>query len=291
MEYEGQICRSPMERGSFMLPVSVGCVYNQCYFCMLFKHLQYRELPLEQIEAELERVRQAGGNPRRVFLGDGSAFQLSAERLLRILELVHHYFPGCTAVNMDATVQSVLAKTDDELSALARAGVSHLYLGIETGLDDVLRLMNKGHTQAQAYEAIERLQRAGMIYDAHMMTGVAGKGRGMENARSMALFYNRTRPGRIVNFSIFIHPEAPLYRLIEQGIFTPADELESLIEERSLLEQLDIPVEYDGFHDNIPFRVRGVLPDSREKMLRSLDTAIRTYRPPTDDKSWPAPAE
>ena len=49
MEYEGQICRGPMERASYMLPISVGCSYNQCRFCMLFKHLHYRELPLEQI--------------------------------------------------------------------------------------------------------------------------------------------------------------------------------------------------------------------------------------------------
>ena len=112
MEYEGQICRSPMERASFMLPVSVGCSYNRCHFCMLFKHLRYRELPLEQIEGELIRVRDAGGDPERVFLGDGNAFQLSAGRLLHILELVHRYFPACTTVNMDATVPSVLDKSD-----------------------------------------------------------------------------------------------------------------------------------------------------------------------------------
>ena len=286
MEYEGQICRSPMERASFMLPVSVGCAYNQCYFCMLFKHLKYRELPLEQVESELLRVRQAGGNPKTVFLGDGSAFQLSAERLLRILELVHRYFPGCTAVNMDATVPSILEKTDKELSALARAGVSHLYLGIESGLDDVLALMNKGHTMAQACEAIERLKRAGMIYDAHMMTGVAGRGRGEENARAMALFYNRTSPGRIVNFSMFIHRDAPLYRLIEQGRFTPADELENLREERLLLSELTVPVDYDGFHDVIPFRVRGILPRDRDKMLRRLDAAIEAQREKEPLVAW-----
>lgn len=286
MEYEGQICRSPMERASFMLPVSVGCAYNQCYFCMLFKHLKYRELPLEQVESELLRVRQAGGNPKTVFLGDGSAFQLSAERLLRILELVHRYFPGCTAVNMDATVPSILEKTDKELSALARAGVSHLYLGIESGLDDVLTLMNKGHTMAQACEAIERLKRAGMIYDAHMMTGVAGRGRGEENARAMALFYNRTGPGRIVNFSMFVHRDAPLYRLIEQGRFTPADELENLREERLLLSELTVPVDYDGFHDVIPFRVRGILPRDRDKMLRRLDAAIEAQREKEPLVAW-----
>ena len=274
MEYEGQICRTPMERGAFMLPVSVGCSYNQCYFCMLFKHLRYRELPLEQIEGELQRVQRAGGNPERVFLGDGNAFHLSTERLLRILELVHRYFPACTGVNMDATVESILSKGDGELRALAQAGVRHLYLGIESGLDDVLRLMHKDHTLAQAYEAIGRLQAAGMVYDAHMMTGIAGQGRGEENALAIAAFYNRTHPGRIVNFSLFIHRQSPLYRLVEEGRFRPADETENLREERLLLELLETPVEYDGFHDVIPFRVRGNLPGQREKMLRQLSAAI-----------------
>ena len=86
MEYEGQICRGPMERASYMLPISVGCSYNQCRFCTLFKHLTYRELPLEQIEAELERVSAVGGNPKQVFLGDGNAFSASTEWLLVILE-------------------------------------------------------------------------------------------------------------------------------------------------------------------------------------------------------------
>lgn len=274
MEYEGQICRTPMERASFMLPVSVGCSYNQCRFCMLFKHLQYRELPLEQVEGELLRVKQAGGDPKQVFLGDGNAFQLSTQRLLAILEKIHRYFPSCRAVNMDATVQNIRSKGDEELRALAEAGVSHLYLGIESGLDDVLTQMNKGHTLAQAEEAIERLQRAGMVYDAHMMTGVAGKGRGEENARAIAAFYNRTHPSRVVNFSMFLHKRAPLYQDVVEGRFVPADELENLREERLLLELLDTPLAYDGFHDIIPFRVRGNLPDDREKMLAKLDAAI-----------------
>lgn len=76
MNYEGQICRAPMERASFMLPVMVGCSYNRCKFCNLFRHLNYRELPLKQIEGELKRVREAGGSPKRIFLGDGNAFGL-----------------------------------------------------------------------------------------------------------------------------------------------------------------------------------------------------------------------
>lgn len=278
MEYEGQICRSPMERGSFMLPVSVGCAYNRCAFCMLFKHLDYRVLPLEQVEGELKRVRAAGGSPERVFLGDGSAFVLPTGRLLEILALIRRYFPACRQVNMDATVPSVLNRTGGELRALAQAGVRHLYLGIESGLDDVLALMNKDHTVDQARQAALRLREAGLIFDAHIMTGVAGRGRGEEDALALARFCNETAPARIVNFSLMIHPRSPLAGLIAQGRFTPAEEWENLVQARLLLEGLDIPVEYDGFHDAIPFRVRGRLPGQREKMLERLDGAIAAQR-------------
>ncbi|OUN05411.1 radical SAM protein [Flavonifractor sp. An92] len=278
MEYEGQICRGPMERASFMLPISVGCSYNQCRFCMLFKHLTYRELPMEQIEAELQRVRSVGGNPKQVFLGDGNAFSARTDRLLAILDRVHQAFPACESVHMDATIHDILRKPAQELEALSAAGVRTLYLGIECALDDVLAQMNKGQTVAQAEEAIEKLHQAGMRYGAHMMTGICGKGRGLENAQALAEFYNRTRPDRIVNFSLFLHRRAPLYQDILAGRFVPADELENLREERRLLELLETDgLSYDGFHDFLPFRVRGLLPRDKEKMLQKLDEAIETY--------------
>ena len=275
MDYEGQICRAPMERSSFMLPVMVGCSYNKCRFCMLFKHLKYRELPLEQIEQELQRVAKINGNPKTVFLGDGNAFCLTTEQLLQILDLVHQYFPACQEINMDATVTSIAEKSTEQLRALREAKVHRLYLGIESGLDDVLAFMQKDHTIAQAYQQIARIQELGFIYDAHMMTGIAGHGRGQENAEQLAAFFNRTQPGRIINFSLFLHRSSPLYRDIQKGTFTPADELENLQEERRLLELLELKhTEYDGFHDFIEFRVRGTLPEDKDKMFASLDKAI-----------------
>ena len=141
MNYEGQICRAPMERASFMLPVMVGCSYNRCKFCNLFRHLKYRELPMEQIEEELKRVAELGGNPKKIFLGDGNAFGLKTEHLMEILDRIHVYFPECQCINMDSTVTSILRKSDEELELLYKNGVRHLYLGIESGLDDVLKFM------------------------------------------------------------------------------------------------------------------------------------------------------
>ncbi len=277
MDYEGQICRAPMERSSFMLPVMVGCSYNRCKFCNLFRHLTYRELPSEQIEEELKRVKCAGGNPKKIFLGDGNAFGLRTERLLKILERIHTYFPDCGCINMDATVTSILQKSDEELLLLHDNGVRHLYLGIESGLDDVLLFMDKDHDLSQAYEAIRRLKKAGLIYDAHIMTGVAGKGRGQENAKWLAEFLNTTKPAHVVNFSMFLHKEVPLYGHIEDGTYQPADELENLKEERTLLDLLKAEILYDGFHDYIKVRVRGRLPYEKEKLKEKLDRVIAGY--------------
>ena len=278
MEYEGLICHPPMERSSFMLPVLVGCAYNRCKFCIFFKHLRHRLLPLEQIEEELRHVRDMGGNPKQVFLGDGNAFGMETSRLLRILEKIFEYFPDCRMVNMDATATDIRDKTDDELRRLQQAGVRHLYLGIEGGLDDVLAFMQKDHDIDQAYREIGRMQEAGLLFNAHIMTGVAGAGRGLENAEKLAEFFNRTHPERIVNFSMFLHRSAPLYRDILAGRFIPADEAENLMEARRLLELLETDsLFYDGFHDQLAFRVRGTLPQDREKMLQKLDDAIAAY--------------
>ena len=278
MEYEGQICRPPMERSSYMLPVAVGCSYNLCTFCTLFKHLQYRQLPREQIEAEMIRVKEAGGDPKTIFLGDGNAFGLSMEDLTWILVKIHHYFPSCEMVNMDATITNISHKSDEELKQLYDLGVRRLYIGIETGLDDVLRFMKKDHTLEQAYVQIARMQKAGLIFNAHMMTGIAGKGRGIENAEATAEFFNRTKPERVINFNVFHHKRAPLWKDIEAGRYEPADEQENLREERRLVELLDVPgMKYDAFHDVFELRFRGTFPQDKEKMLAQIDKAVEYW--------------
>lgn len=285
MEYEGQICRTPMERSAFMLPVMVGCNYNKCSFCNLFKHLNCRILPLAQIEAELFRVKHAGGNPRRIFLGDGNAFCLDTSRLLEILKMINTHFPNCRSINMDATVSSILSKSDKELKTLFDNGVRHLYVGIETGLNDVLVFMKKEHNLSQAYAAVNKLQNAGLTFDAHIMTGIAGKGRGLENAAALADFFNQTQPVHIVNFSLFLDRTVPLWQEIQRNNFVPASELENLEEEQHLLKHFhpssptdNQKILYDGFHDFISVRIRGTLPDDQEKMLRKLSNEISRHQ-------------
>lgn len=300
MDYEGQICRAPMERAAYKLPVMVGCCYNQCKFCDLFKHLKFRVIPIEEVEADIKRVAEAGGCPRKIFLGDGSAFALETEHLMKILDLIHRYFQGFIEINMNATVRSILNKSDDELRMLADNGVRHLYIGLESGLEDVLSFMNKGNTVEELRRAVDRLHKYGMHFDAHIMTGSAGHGRGPENAAATAEVLTSLKATSATNFSMFIHHEVPLYQDMKDGKFTAASEYENLFEDRLLIQHIsdrlaesgeytiesgehDIDagghtMKYESFHDFISFHVWGTLPQDRDKMLARLDTAIEEYR-------------
>lgn len=299
MDYEGRICRTPGEKSAFKLPVSVGCPYNKCAFCDLFKDLTYRELPFEQIEEEVMRVHNMGGAPERIMLGDGNAFWLDFDKLVRIVELIETYLPSCKLISSDASVPAIAAKTDEQLAWLAEHGYKMVYIGIESGLDDVLSFMHKDHNNTQAREQIARLHAAGIEYGAHIMTGVAGAGRGLENARATAALLNETKTTYVCNFSMGVGPLTELGVWEEDGIFTRATTQECLEEERELIRLLEVPVRFEGFHfeydrsqvecatfeGSVPefndyitnwTHTFGHLPEDREKLLAKLDDAIET---------------
>ena len=296
MDYEGRICRTPSEKGAFKLPVSVGCPYNACAFCDLFKDLKYRELPIEMIEAELARVRDAGGTPERIMLGDGNAFHLGFDRLVQIVGLIEEYLPSCKRIASDASVPSIAAKTDEELAWLGEHGYTLVYIGVESGLDDVLAFMHKDHLNDELRTQVARLHAAGIDFGAHIMTGAAGAGRGIENAEATAALLNELHPVSICNFSMGVAPTTTLGGWVREGRFTPATRQECLAEERRLIELLEIPARFEGFHfeydrekancpectgDSAEFNdfitdwthTRGVLPKDRGRLLAQLDAA------------------
>lgn len=298
MDNRGTICRTSRERGSFELPISKGCTYNACAFCGMYKGTKYRELPLEQVEQFLLRVERAGGKPKRVMLGEGNAFSMDFDRLMRVLDMVHEHLPSVREFASDATVTAIAAKTDEQLAALAAQGYCMVYIGIESGLDDVLAFMRKDHTNEQARLQIARLHAAGIEYGAHIMTGVAGAGRGIENARATAALLNDTRPAYICNFSMNVGALTPLGLWEEEGLFTAASTLECLEEERELISLLDVPTQFEGYHITQDYEAahkdggrgeyndyvtrwihpKGKLPQDRQRILDKIDAAIAEER-------------
>ena len=161
--------------------------------------------------------------------------------------------------------------------------------------------MRKDHDNAECRAQISRLHAAGIEYGAHIMTGAAGAGRSLENARATAAFLNETRPVSICNFSMGISPTTTLGRWVREGRFTTASREECLREERELIALLDIPVRFEGFHfeydrekascpectgDSAEFNTfitdwthtRGTLPDDRKRLITLLENASLAER-------------
>lgn len=277
MKYEGMIYRPPVEANDILLQVAVGCTHNQCTFCNMFRDKKFH-LADEQIL--IENLKEAGSfypHRDRVFLVDGDAFALSAARLTRIAELIYKYLPQCKTITMYAAVRNIKTKTDEQLSTLKKLGINDLYVGIESGLDDVLADVKKGHTVSDAVTQLNRLNRAGIRHCMMLMPGLAGKGCGIESGIAAADLANKTAPFLIIPTTLGVFEGTELYEKMQKGEFTEAGEKENLQEQKAFLEHVNLPETYYwSAHALNSTPVVGFLnPEEKKSMIETLEQNIQ----------------
>lgn len=165
MRYEGDIYRPPPEADAYILQCTIGCSYNKCTYCAMYKDVRYRERPLEEIKEDIRMAKAAFGyRIEKVFLSDGDAISLPTEILLSILSELYASFPKLTHVSTYAGPQSTLDKTLDEFKQLRAAGLTMTYLGVESGSDDVLRAVRKGVSASEMLTAGKTLSNPGLSW-------------------------------------------------------------------------------------------------------------------------------
>ena len=296
MHFTGTIWRPPYESGSLLIEATAGCTHHRCKFCTLYDDLPFlfRMSPLEDIEADLQEAQmyqtgplerlglrlQGLGEPqapRRAFLTGANPFILKAERLERIAELVHTYFPQCETIGCFARITDVTAKTDTELVRLARAGYAGITIGVETGDGAALAFMDKGYGPEDILTQTRRLDEAGIRYHFFYLAGIAGAGKGGESAVRSAEIFNQTHPERIGSSMLTIFPESRLYQEILAGNWREAGEREKLAEVRALIEHLDIPAAFAALGASNAVNLAGRLPEERETLIAQLNGVISRY--------------
>ena len=278
MHYEGTTYRPPPEADSLLLQVTVGCAHNRCTFCNMYRDVPFRRISMDQIEEDLKEARGIFPKAERIFLVNGDAFVLKAKMLGKIAEKIKFHFPECQTVTMYASIQNIGSKSDQELMDLKRVGINDLYVGIESGWDEVLTRIQKGHTVSEAKQQLGRLSRAGINHIANIMLGVAGRGNGVENAELTAQFLNETSPGLIWVGTLGIFEGTELHAETARGSFVPATEIEILEEEKALIRNMELEgVAFYGIHPTNTVPIRGALPRDKQKMLDKIDKAIRHY--------------
>lgn len=232
MNYEGAIYRPPSEAGSFILQVTIGCARNTCTFCTMYKDKTFRMRHMDEIRADIREVyAYYGDRIRRIFLADGDALIMPAERLLEILEELRRYFPSAERITSYGAPKDVLGKTPEELTRLRRAGLSMIYMGLESGDEEVLRHVKKGAAAAEIVEAGQRLKEAGMQTSVTLISGLGGRARLREHAVHSAEAISAMKPDYVGFLTLMVEPGAPMREELERGemeLLTPEEVAEEM---------------------------------------------------------------
>jgi len=277
MKYEGTIYRPPSEANSLIIQATVGCSHNKCTFCSMYKEKQFRTRPIEEVTADLCEARKIYNFVERIFLADGNALVLGADKLLAILEEIQKLFPDCKQTTIYGTPQDVLRKTPDELRMLSNAGLTIIYIGAESGDDEVLKHINKGADSNEIIKAIQRLEDAGIKASVTFISGLGGAELSDQHARGCARIINEAAPSYAALLTLLLEPSAPMYNDLQNGTFafmTP----EAIAKETMILLEHARPKTDCIFRSNhvsnyIP--LRGTLPRDNEKLIAGLKMALK----------------
>ena len=271
MHYDGMTFRPPYEARSLLLQVTRGCSHNACTFCSMYRDVSFAISPLEEIVDDLAEAAWAYSYVSRVFLVNGDAFCLPAGALLNIAEMIHEALPNVRSIGCYARIPNVTSKTDAELAALAAAGYDNINIGVESGLDDVLALMNKGFTVEEARLQFARLHAAGLPFNVNIINAAAGPQRIAEHAAANAALVNEAQPTLIFVSPLHVDPGTPLVGLIERGEFEECTLGQYLEEEIAFLEGLELDdCVFFGAHVSNPIPVNGLLPRDKDELLTVL---------------------
>ena len=278
MHYRGKAFRPPFEEQSLLIEATVGCSHNKCIFCSMYRDVKFAPSPMDEIEADIRYIGRNRTLFKRVFLLGGDPFALPFKRLKRIGELVAEHLPRVETIGCYATVSNVLAKTPEQLRELARLGYSGLNIGLETGLDDVLEFMSKGFSAAQAREALMRLNDAGIPFKLNLVHGIAGAGRGEENALADAAIVNEVQPELIIVSTLRAQWGEELPTLVDEGKFALPTLRECVEEEMAFLRATELTdTFFFGMHEVNPVRVNGFLPADRDFLVDQLAFGLTRF--------------
>lgn len=195
IRYIDPVYRPPSEADSLILPLTDGCSWNRCTFCGMYTGKPFRA----RDEAEtLDSIRACGeryGNDiRRVFLADGDAMMLPTRRLLNALNAIREHLPAVRRISSYCLPRNLHKKSVAELKELADVGLKLVYVGAESGDDEVLARVDKGETFATTRDALLKLGEAGIGRSVMILNGLGGKSLWQQHAANSAHLINATQP-------------------------------------------------------------------------------------------------
>ena len=275
IEYDPPVYRPPGEWRSFLVQATIGCSHNGCTFCGMYKGKKFRIRSMDDIIGDIREAAAFYNQYEKVFLCDGDAIVMKTEDLLEIIGEIKKDFPHCRLISTYAGPRSTLSKTPEELKILHEAGLGRAYLGIETGMEALLKSTNKGVSRAEMLEAGLRLRNAGIDLWGIILIGLGGKPLSMENARETAKLINEMQPNHLAAMNYTPVEGTKLGNQALRGEFQVLSAKESLMETAELIRNLEVSgMHFTSDHASNYLPLKGTLNEDRDKLLRLIDGAI-----------------
>ncbi len=278
IKYEGSIWRPPSEARSLILQATVGCSHNACTFCVSYKDRKYRIRGASGIKEDLQRLpKNYKAGVRRVFLADGNALSMPTDELLNVLRILNQELPGLERVGVYGYAKDVREKGIGDLKDLHQAGLGIVYLGLETGDDELLRWSRKGVTTKENISASLKIRKAGIPLSLTIILGLGGIEHSERHARATADALNAIDPEYVGALTLMIAKGTPLHELVQQGKFRPMNAMEILIELRTLINGLQLTnCIFRTNHASNYLPLGGTLSKDKQAILDILDEVIRS---------------
>ena len=276
IRYEGKLYRPPSEGESLILQATIGCSWNRCTFCAMYRDKRFRVRPIAELEAEIEWARtHAGADVRKVFLADGDALIAKSSFLLALLERLRAAFPRLQRGSCYASPQARAVRSVDEMRTLREAGLTHYYLGIESGHDKVLAKLDKGVDSAEMLRVARKAHEAGVKLSTMVLLGAGGRALSLEHARASAACVNAIGPRFVSTLVMTPVEDTPLFEAAARGEVDELDPLELARELREFLSGLELTASiFRSNHASNHLALAGSLPKDKPALLAALDSVL-----------------
>ena len=283
--YDYPLYRPPSEANSLIFQVTLGCSFNKCSFCNMYRTKEYSEKSWEEIKSEIDIVSKSFPQTERIFLADGDAINLRTEKLVQILDYIKEKFQNLERISCYAMPKNLLQKSPDELALLNNKGLDMVYIGIETGNDILLKKITKGATSKSIIDACNRAKKSGFIISCMIILGIGGKKYSMDHIKETARVVSAVSPNFLAALTLII--EDGVYDEFMKKFSEPFETLDDTLilnELEMLLNDINpiTPIVFRANHASNVYSIGGNLPEDKEKMLelvRSLKEHPELLKP------------
>lgn len=287
VEYEEPLFRPPSEANSLILQITSGCSWNKCAFCEMYTSKKFKIKPFEKISEEIQNCELSKYKFNKVFLADGDAMVLSTDKLSRILSEINSNLKKIRRISAYAKPKDLANKSVDELKELKSNGLDLLYVGIESGDDEVLKLVDKGETYKSTVTGLLKAKSAGIKLSVMILTGLGGKELSMQHAVQSGKILNEIQPEYASTLVLSMPLGLEHFLKRYKGKFTILSKFELIYEMKIFLEhtQLEQTV-FRSDHASNYLILKGILSRDKDKLSERIQNVLDNADEADLRKEW-----